>query len=75
VREGESVQREEEDEATMSDLEKGGREMDLRSRKRNHVEDEAISRGSGINREKMKSLSLESQLLEKKSLAGDGKVP
>jgi len=78
VGEGESMQREEEDEATMSDLEKetmekGRRGVDLKSKKRNYVEGVVVSCGRDIDWEKMKWLSSESQSSEKKSLAGDGR--
>lgn len=77
--EGKSMQREEEDKTTMPDLEKetmekGGRGVDLRSEKRNHVEGEAVSLDGGIDREKIKWLSSESQLSEKNSLAKDGRT-
>jgi len=73
----ESMQREEEDEA-MSDLkketmEKGGRRTYLKYGKRNHAKGEVVSWGDDIDKEKMKSLSPESQSSEKKSLVGDGR--
>lgn len=48
--------------------------MDLRSEKRNHVEGEAVSLDGGIDREKIKWLSSESQLSENNSLAKDGRT-
>ena len=52
------MQREEEDETTMSNMEKetmekGGKGVDLWYGKRNHVEGEVISRGGNIDREKI----------------------